>query len=433
MAKNSVRDYSATNADNTDIQSIDISEGCSPAGINNAIREVMVDLKNVSTGAVALETPSADQLNVDNLRLDGNTISSTDTNGNVTIDPDGTGNTVISSGNVGVGTSSPNSHLTTQTTSTSTSAFDFGVQINNSFASNDSICALGFHNRADVNGTGIGGAIAYVGGGASGGSGNITFNIKDNTDISNVVDVADEKMRIDSSGNVGVGTTPVDSFGFGKAVDISSASGSFFYARDSDSVNGVGGIGYSGTDLYVSNKASGNIKFLCNTDATERMRITSSGALLVATTTAGGDGYTLEANGFLTHARASGGAQSMVGYKNGGNFVGEIRTSTTATAYITSSDYRLKENVTYDWDATTRLKQLKPARFNFIIDPDTVVDGFLAHEAQAVVPESVTGTHNDIDDDGNPVYQGIDQAKLVPLLVKTIQELEARITALEAE
>jgi len=91
MAKNSVRDYSSTNSDNTDIQSIDISEGCAASGINNAIREVMVDLKNVSTGAVALETPSADQLNVDNLRLDGNTISSTDTNGNVTIDPDGTG------------------------------------------------------------------------------------------------------------------------------------------------------------------------------------------------------------------------------------------------------------------------------------------------------------------------------------------------------
>ena len=60
MAKNSVRDYSATNADNTDIQSIDISEGCSPAGINNAVREVMVDLKNVSTGAVALESPAFD-------------------------------------------------------------------------------------------------------------------------------------------------------------------------------------------------------------------------------------------------------------------------------------------------------------------------------------------------------------------------------------
>ena len=64
MAKNSIRDYSATNSSNTDIQSIDISEGCSPAGINNAIREVMADLKDVSTGAVALESPSADSLTV---------------------------------------------------------------------------------------------------------------------------------------------------------------------------------------------------------------------------------------------------------------------------------------------------------------------------------------------------------------------------------
>jgi len=173
---------------------------------------------------------------------------------------------------------------------------------------------------------------------------------------------------------------------------------------------------------------------ICDVSAgsAERFRIDAAGRLLVGTTTAGGNGYTFDASGFLTHARASGGAQSMVGYKNGGNFVGEIRTSTTATSYITSSDYRLKENVTYDWDATTRLKQLKPARFNFIADADTTVDGFLAHEAQAVVPEAVTGTHNEVDDDGNPVYQGIDQSKIVPLLVKTIQELEARITALEA-
>ena len=100
-------------------------------------------------------------------------------------------------------------------------------------------------------------------------------------------------------------------------------------------------------------------------------------------------------------------------------------------SYNTSSDHRLKENVDYTWDATTRLKQLKPARFNFIADPDTTVDGFLAHEAQAVVPEAVHGTHNEVDDDGVAVMQGIDQSKLVPLLVKTIQELEARITALE--
>ena len=118
-------------------------------------------------------------------------------------------------------------------------------------------------------------------------------------------------------------------------------------------------------------------------------------------------------------------------YGNSSNLVGSITNGHTGVAFNTSSDYRLKENVTYDWDATTRIKQLKPARFNFIADADTTVDGFLAHEAQTVVPEAITGTYNEVDDDGNPVYQGIDQSKLVPLLVKTIQELEARITALE--
>lgn len=111
MAKNSIRDYDATSGNNTDVQSVDISEGCAASGINNALREIMTDLKNVSTGAVALETPAADQLNVDNIRIDGNTISSTDTNGNVNIDPAGTGDTIISSGNVGIGTSSPRSDL----------------------------------------------------------------------------------------------------------------------------------------------------------------------------------------------------------------------------------------------------------------------------------------------------------------------------------
>jgi hypothetical protein len=111
--------------------------------------------------------------------------------------------------------------------------------------------------------------------------------------------------------------------------------------------------------------------------------------------------------------------------------VGSIRSSVSSTSYNTSSDYRLKENVVELTGATTRLKQLEPKRFNFIADADTTVDGFLAHEVQAVVPEAIHGTKDEVDDDGNPVYQGIDQSKLVPLLVATIKELEARITALE--
>ena len=118
-------------------------------------------------------------------------------------------------------------------------------------------------------------------------------------------------------------------------------------------------------------------------------------------------------------------------YRNGAN-VGKIEGDGSSTTYATSSDYRLKENVTAISGATARLKQLNPVRFNFIADTSKTVDGFLAHEVQAHVPEAVTGTKDEVDAGGNAIYQGIDQSKLVPLLVATIQELEARITALEA-
>jgi hypothetical protein len=83
--------------------------------------------------------------------------------------------------------------------------------------------------------------------------------------------------------------------------------------------------------------------------------------------------------------------------------------------------------------AIARVKALAPKRFNFIADADTTVDGFLAHEAQAVVPEAVTGTHNEVDDDGNAVMQGIDQSKLVPLLTGALQEAIAKIETLETQ
>ena len=158
-----------------------------------------------------------------------------------------------------------------------------------------------------------------------------------------------------------------------------------------------------------------------------------------------------------THLTSS---RQMIRLVNGNGQVGAINTSGSATSYNTSSDYRLKENVDYTWDATTRLKQLKPARFNFIADDtNTLVDGFIAHEVSSVVPEAIHGvkdameaetfyTADDVETQGDSpskavgdvktysssiiTPQGIDQSKLVPLLVKTIQELEARITALEA-
>jgi len=115
-----------------------------------------------------------------------------------------------------------------------------------------------------------------------------------------------------------------------------------------------------------------------------------------------------------------------------GTAVGFITTNGTSTAYGTSSDYRLKENVVAISDGITRLKTLKPYRFNFISDKDTTVDGFFAHEVTAV-PEAVIGTKDETDSDNNPKYQAIDQSKIVPLLVAALQEAVAKIETLEAK
>jgi hypothetical protein len=178
-----------------------------------------------------------------------------------------------------------------------------------------------------------------------------------------------------------------------------------------------------------------------------------------------------------TKVDATGNTQ-QIGFNNGNGHIGGITTNGTSTAFNTSSDYRLKENISYDFDATTRLKQLKPSRFNFKTDASKTVDGFLAHEVSNIIPEAITGSKDatetkqnvvlnangtmiyngvleqdyiDGKADGNypsdstwiaekevPVYQSIDQAKLVPLLTKALQEaitkietLETKVTALE--
>jgi len=215
----------------------------------------------------------------------------------------------------------------------------------------------------------------------------------------------------------------------------------------------VGRIMYSHDSNYMNFK----------TNAAESMRLNADGQLNLLKTDFGAAasssnrGLEIRANGStavtLDLNVTSTGNTTIMEFNNGNGNAGTIQTNGSATAYNTSSDYRLKENVNYDFDATSRLKQLKPARFNFKADADTTVDGFIAHEVSSVVPEAISGEKdglkkwrsdeelpegvsvgdNKLDADGNTIMdiQGIDQAKLVPLLVKTIQELEARITALE--
>ena len=129
--------------------------------------------------------------------------------------------------------------------------------------------------------------------------------------------------------------------------------------------------------------------------------------------------------------------------------VGSIFFNSGGTQFNTSSDYRRKENNVSLTDGISKLKQLKPYRFNFKDNPSETVDGFLAHEAQEIVPHTVTGTKDQVStaDDvvagiatttGEPIYQQMDLSKLVPLLTAALQEeiakreaLEIRVSALE--
>jgi len=167
------------------------------------------------------------------------------------------------------------------------------------------------------------------------------------------------------------------------------------------------------------------------------MRIKSSGVVMIGNTTDLGAGL-LQVNdapgrwSLTTQANnPSGGNYLHWNLKVGGSNVGAVTSTTTTTTYGTASDYRLKESIKPITDGITRLNRLKPIRFNFIKDPDKTVDGFLAHEAQAVVPESVVGLKDELDDKGKPVYQNIDQSKLVPLLTAALQEALAKIETLE--
>jgi len=256
-----------------------------------------------------------------------------------------------------------------------------------------------------------------------------------------------ERMVIDNNGNVGIGTTsPNQKLEVNGNILLSNNQEIRF--KDSGGNERTAFSLNSSNDLNIGTSANGNLKFINGSSYTERMRIDSSGNLLV-----GKSSTAIDANGIVLGATGScnficnltsenesiiynnnnnSGAKYVHDFRQNGTSVGKIEIGSSTTAYLTSSDYRLKENVDYTWDATTRLKQLKPCRFNWIADDtNTLIDGFLAHEVSSIVPEAISGDKDAVDSDNNPKYQGIDQSKLIPLLVKTIQELEARIKTLE--
>jgi hypothetical protein len=243
-----------------------------------------------------------------------------------------------------------------------------------------------------------------------------------------------EAMRI-SSGNVGINqTSPLyplhvsEASGDTAAIYIDGPTNGYsvLYLGDSDDID-RSMVSYNHTNDDLTFRAA----------ARSSLRLNGSGTLIyenVAATAAN-----LEINGASTNGHyniiMNGNVNNgyKIAFKHGSSLVGSIITAGSNTSYNTSSDHRLKENVADMTGAIDRVKALAPKRFSFITDADTTVDGFLAHEAQAVVPEAVTGTHNEVDDDGNAVMQGIDQSKLVPLLTGALREAITKIETLETQ
>ena len=206
-------------------------------------------------------------------------------------------------------------------------------------------------------------------------------------------------------------------------------------------------------DTAAANDMPGRLVFFTTPDGSdtpaEVMRMLHAGHIVGGgmtglTTATDKSGFTISKQSdhgrFNLHAQGTAGTALMQAFYHGGVHVGSINVTSSSVLYQSHSDYRLKENVTAISDGITRLKTLKPYRFNFKSEPDKTVDGFFAHEVTAV-PEAITGIKDETfseDDEsrgvkaGDAKYQAIDQSKLVPLLVAAVQELITKVETLEA-
>ena len=455
MAKNKISEFDVNPDNNTDINSINIAEGCAPSGINNAIRQLMSDLKEFQTGAAGdsftvggafaanggatLGDASGDALTINSsavsipngLNFDSNTLVIDATNNNV-----------------GIGTTSPTTSL-----EVSKNSNGHGVIINQQNTSS------GYYTRLD-----------FVGNNGSGGT-NLVASLRayqstngTSGDLRFFTNGSNERMRIDSSGNVGIGTT--DTTGIRLGVNSGSASlntnfnstnASGVYVRFQNSSTSIGDIGGGGSVIsggtagdFAMASRSGNL--VLGTGSTERMRIDSSGNLLVGTTanirgarqailpTTTQHGLSVDiphptANQYacITLRRTASLGNFVEIYNQAETAViGTIATSTnTSVAYNTSSDYRLKENIAPMTGALAKVSALKPVTYTWKSTGEAS-QGFIAHELAEVVPDCVSGDKDAVDAEGNPKYQGIDTSFLVATLTAAIQEQQAIITDLKA-
>ena len=339
---------------------------------------------------------------------------------------------IDSSGRVGIGNTSPNFRLVVTNTSAGTDPGHLYLQNANATAGTEVSIGLGPNLVGDAT------RMAKISGVNTGGNAtDLVFSTNQNAQTPS------EKMRIDSSGRVLVGTNS----GQGKFVvegSLPKIQSNYSGTKHLEFGVGDSGCGFvMTTDHFMTFNHQPYANRGSDINLTERMRIDNNGRLSLGTTSNTFNSIEGKANFFQAATNlktvincvriGTTSGRNQISFHNPNGNVGNISTSGSSTTYGTSSDYRLKENVVPLTNAADRLNQLQVRRFNFIADPDTTVDGFIAHETQAVVPEAVTGTHDEVDDDGKPVYQGIDQSKLVPLLTAALQETIAKVEVLEAE
>jgi hypothetical protein len=321
--------------------------------------------------------------------------------------PDGTlrignGNTGIttsqvaltSAGNVGIGTSSPGYKLEVNGSIASKVATtaDATLGVQNSFAS---FFVLQQSDKVNM----------YTGAGQP-----IVFSTN-----------GTERARIDSSGNVLVGRSTSDGYRLALLGNTQLTSSiQLTYSGVAASSIGLtsGGVMAFGVDF--------------STGATERARIDTNGNLMVGTTNATGNGVTLTGNGNGRIYIGRTNADAVMEFYYSGTRVGQINITSSSTSYITSSDYRLKEQVQPMTGALAKVALLKPCTYKWNADGSDG-QGFIAHELAEVVPDCVVGEKDGVDAEGKPVYQGIDTSFLVATLTAAIQELKAIVDAQGAE
>ena len=297
------------------------------------------------------------------------------------------------------------------------------------------------------------GAIFFADGTGGSGQGRVRYNHSD--DSMHFSTNATERLRINSSGFVGINCNDPKRLLhlIGNDGSVGNSSG------NSDTQLLIDNLGTNGSiiEFLSANNSHGRIMF-SDPDGSNRGKIeyNHGNDSLNLTSAAGNPGYSLQSNqrsffnvvnSYVAIDKNNTGV--IMEFIKSGNQVGNIGINNTSTTYNTSSDYRLKENIVDLTGAITRLKQLKPRRFNFKVDDSITVDGFIAHEVTSV-PEAITGTKDQVatSDDvasgistavGDPVYQGIDQSKIVPLLTAALQEaiteietLKTKVAALES-